>query len=258
MALMTALANQKGVVAKRTSAINFAYARYKRRHRVLAVDLDPQASPTIYFGQDPRALETQCQTIYWALCKRNAPLRSIVIPGKVDLVPASIQLDRAEREFVIELDSGTILKHKMAEIRDEYDFILIDCRPTLTILTINALIATDTVLIPVKTDYLSIMGIPLLVETIEEMKRRPNPNLKIIGVLPTMYNPRNTHDNDALDALRHEIPEDIHLFDPINRSTSFDKSAAEGMATIATHPNAPGVHNYYQVADHLIAYASKK
>jgi chromosome partitioning protein len=73
-----------------------------------------------------------------------------------------------------------------------------------------------------------------------------------------MYNPRNTHDNDALDALRQEIPLGVHFFDPINRSTSFDKSAAEGVATLATHPNAPGVLNYYQVADHLIAYASQK
>jgi len=258
MALIVALANQKGGVAKSTSAINLAYALCERGKRVLAVDMDPQASLTIYFGQDPRALEMQHKTIYWALCKENAPLTSIIIPGKVDLVPASIQLDRAEREFVIELDSGTILKHKIAEVDGLYDFILIDCRPTLTILTINALIATDAVLIPVKTDYLSIMGIPLLVETIEEMQRRPNPKLKIVGVLPTMYNPRNTHDNDALDALRQEIPADIHFFQPINRSTSFDKSAAEGVPTLATHPNTPGVHNYYQVADHLIAYASKK
>jgi chromosome partitioning protein len=220
--------------------------------------MDPQASLTVYFGQDPRALEMQRKTIYWALSRENAPLAAIIIPGNIDLVPASLQLDKAEREFVIELDSGTILKHKLAEVRDQYDFILIDCRPTLTILTINALIATDAVLIPVKTDYLSIMGIPLLVETIEEMKRRPNPQLKIIGVLPTMYNPRNTHDNDALDALRQEIHAGIYFFDPINRSTSFDKSAAEGVATLATHPNAPGVHNYYQVADYLITYASEK
>jgi chromosome partitioning protein len=258
MALIIALANQKGGVAKTTSTINLAHALCQRGKRVLAVDMDPQASLTIYFGQDPRALEMQRKTIYWALSRENAPLAAIIIPGNIDLVPASLQLDKAEREFVIELDSGTILKHKLAEVRDQYDFILIDCRPTLTILTINALIATDAVLIPVQTDYLSIMGIPLLVETIEEMKRRPNPQLKIIGVLPTMYNPRNTHDNDALDALRQEIHAGIHFFDPINRSTSFDKSAAEGVATLATHPNAPGVHNYYQVADYLIAYASEK
>ena len=169
MALIIALANQKGGVAKTTSTINLAHALCQRGKRVLAVDMDPQASLTIYFGQDPRSLEMQRKTIYWALSRENAPLAAIIIPGNIDLVPASLQLDKAEREFVIELDSGTILQHKLAEVRDQYDFILIDCRPTLTILTINALIATDAVLIPVKTDYLSIMGIPLLVETIEEM-----------------------------------------------------------------------------------------
>ena len=252
MSHVIALANQKGGVGKTTAAVNLAYALVQKGQRVLAIDVDPQASLTLYCGQDPRALEAQHQTIYWSLC-RDVELAALVIPGPPALVPASIQLAKAEQEFAQQWDSVSFLKEKLAPLRQQYDFIMLDCPPTLTLLTVNALVAADAVLIPVKTDYLSIMGIPLLLETIEHVKKRLNPYLGIVGVLPTMFSARNTHDNEALAELRRSL-EPLPIFAPIHRSTWFDKAAVEGRSTLELRPDTPGVQNYYQLADSLIAY----
>ena len=252
MSHVIALANQKGGVGKTTATVNLAYALAQKGQRVLAIDVDPQASLTLYCGQDPRALEAEHQTIYWSLC-RDVELAALVIPGPPALVPASIQLAKAEQEFAQQWDSVSFLKEKIAPLRPQYDFILLDCPPTLTLLTVNALVAADAVLIPVKTDYLSIMGIPLLLETIEHVKKRLNPYLGIVGVLPTMFSARNTHDNEALAEL-HRSLEPLHIFDPIRRSTWFDKAAVEGRSTLELRPDTPGVQNYYQLADYVIAY----
>jgi chromosome partitioning protein len=177
----------------------------------------------------------------------------LVIPGNPALIPSSIQLAKAEQEFALQWDSVSFLKEKISPLRTQYDCILLDCPPTLTLLTINALVAADAVLIPVKTDYLSIMGIPLLIETIENVRKRLNPYLGIVGVLPTMFSIRNTHDNEALSEL-HRSLQPIQIFEPISRSTWFDKSAVEGRSTLELRPDTPGVQNYYDLANHLIVY----
>ena len=135
---------------------------------------------------------------------------------------------------------------------DEYDFILIDCPPTLSLLTTNALIASDAILIPVKTDYLSIMGVPLLLETVQRLQVRGNPDLKVLGILPTMFNARNSHDNEALEELQGSLGDDITVFEAINRSTGFDKAAAEGAPTLEILPDTPGVVNYQRLGNNII------
>lgn len=253
MSQVIAIVIQKGGVGKTTSTINLAFALVQRGKRVLSVDMDPQGSLTIYSDQDPSQLEKAHKTLFYGLMK-GKPLDEIIIPGSPALLPASISLASAEHQLVSEWDSVSVLRSKLKKIRGDYDYILIDCPPTLTLLTINALAAADSIVIPVKTDHLSIMGIPLFLETADRVRERANPDLKIIGVLPTMFNARNTHDRACLQELKEGLEPDIKVFEPVNRSTAFDKSAAESRPTLEIMPGTPGVERYFELADYIINY----
>lgn len=259
MARVTAIANQKGGVGKTTSTVNLAYALTRSGARVLAVDIDPQSSLSISLGLDPRTIreleETQ-RTLYYSLVK-GVPLPDLILARNPGLIPASIRLANAEAELLSPYGAATALRDCLAPVRPRYDHILLDCPPTLSLLTVNALSAADEVLVPVKTDYLSMMGIPLLLDTIENVRRRANPELAILGILPTMYNVRNVHDQEVLGELRQIVSgRNIPIFEPINRSTGFDKAPVEGKSTLELYPNTPGVAHYATIASTILSHAA--
>jgi chromosome partitioning protein len=254
MARVIALANQKGGVGKTTSTINIASALANRGRRVLVIDADPQASLTVSFGYNPDELETQEKTLYFSILG-DKPLSALALGENPQLVPSSIQLADAEPELItnILLNAATVLKERVKEVREQYDFILIDCPPTLGLLTINGLTAADAVLIPVETNNLSVRGVELLFKTIEKLQARLNPDLQILGVLPTKYNPRYTHDNEVLHKLKERLLErGVRIFNPIHRSTAFDKATVEGKSAVELSPDILGVQVYQSVADEIL------
>lgn len=254
-AIIVAVANQKGGVGKTTSTVNLARALIESGKRVLVVDCDPQSSLSIVTGVDPQALrrlEEQGKTLYYGLVK-DTPLSELVIDGSPSLIPASIRLANAETEIVSPFGVASILKEKLEPLRDRFDVILIDCPPTLSLLTVNALTAADAVVIPCKTDYLSIMGVPLLIDTIENVRRRANPALSVIGIIPTLFNARASHDAEVLAELRNAVAHKrIEVFAPVNRATAFDKANAEGRAALELFPDTPGVEQYRLVASRIL------
>ena len=258
MTRIIAVANQKGGVGKTTSTINLAYALASRGKRVLAVDSDPQASLTVFAGQDPYQLEIQEKTLYHALVS-DAPIESLIIKGTFDLIPSSIRLASGEAELMMSPLSGpALLRDTLADIQNRYDYILIDCPPTLHLLTVNALAAAQVVLIPVKTDYLSYMGVRLLLDTIEKTRQKANRGLQVLGVLPTLFTARYSHDSELLEVMKEEMSaRKIHVFEPINRSTHFDKAPAEGKPTVQLFPDVPGADKYYQLADYIIGHETQ-
>lgn len=253
-AIIVAVANQKGGVGKTTSTVNLARALIELGKRVLVVDCDPQSSLSIVTGVDPqtlRRLEEQGKTLYYGLVK-DKPLADLVIDGAPSLIPASIRLANAETEIVSPFGVASILKEKLEPLRERFDIILIDCPPTLSLLTVNALTAADAVVIPCKTDYLSIMGVPLLIDTIENVRRRANPGLAVIGIIPTLFNARASHDAEVLVELRSAVAHKrIEVFPPVNRATAFDKANAEGRAALELFPDTPGVEQYRLVANRI-------
>jgi chromosome partitioning protein len=253
-----AIANQKGGVAKTTSTINLATALTQVGCKVLVIDSDPQSSLSIVWGINPRRmqeLDSAGLTYYFGLVK-NKPLLDLVITGSDNspsLIPASIRLANAETELASPFGTASILNEKLESLRGLFDVILIDCPPTLSLLTVNALTASDAVLIPVKTDYISVMGLTLLLDTVENVKRRANPTLEILGILPTLFNASASHDAEVLRELKASVAhKQIQVFDPVHRSTVFDKANVESKSALELFPNTKGIDQYKVAAQKII------
>ena len=243
-----AIANQKGGVAKTTTTHNLGVALAAKGKRVLLIDLDSQASLTISVGLEP--LEVK-RTIVDVLRKDGVPVGECIerISDRLHIVTSIIDLAPMEMELLSRASREKILDRALKPVRDEYDFILVDCPPQLSILTINALSCADGVIIPVKTDYLAYRGLTQLQDSIQEIQELINPGLEVLGVIATLYEKRVADDNEILAALKKEY----NVLGVIKRMAVAKKGIYDGLAVVEQTPGSEISIEYNAIADMMIA-----
>lgn len=244
-----AIAQQKGGVGKTTTAINLGAALTEIGKRVLCIDLDPQGALTAGLGHNPLALD---KTVYDALRDPHTKLANIIITTKIgyDLAPANVDLAAAEIEFVAEPGREQILKGKLKSLYSNYEYILIDCPPSLGLLTLNALTAVSQVLIPIQTQYFALRGMDLLFKTIKKIQNRINSKLKVAGILPTMYDPRTLHSKEVLEELRHVYSDQL-CATIIPYTVKFPDSNMAGESILSHAPQSSAAQAYRQLAQEI-------
>ena len=251
MARILAVANQKGGVAKTTTVINLAAALAERGERVLVVDLDAQACATFSLGLDPEDLEESGADVFMAR-ESGRQVADLVVrtADGVDLLPAAIDLAGADRALASVLGREYVVRDALAPVSAAYDWILLDCSPSLGIITINALTAAHGVIVPLQCETLSHRGVGQLLETIADVQRLTNPGLRIIGVVPTLFDGRTTHAKAVLADLGPRYG--VRVFSPISRSIRFAEAPAAGRSILATAGSSKGANDYRTLASELV------
>ncbi len=249
-----AFANQKGGVAKTTSVASVGAALIEAGQQVLLVDLDPQGSLTFSLGIDPEDVDMSISEV---LLGKTPVTDAIVVTDEgLNLVPAAINLAATEEQLVSMTGREQRLRVSLAKVADEYDWILIDCPPTLGVLTVGALSAADEVIIPLQAETLSHRGVGQLLDTIHDVRQFINPDLEIRGVLATMYDGRTSHARNVLAAIEetYELPV---LDPPIPKTIRFAEAPAIGRTILSTARTHKGADAYREIAQTLIKQAKK-
>jgi chromosome partitioning protein len=251
-ARVVALCNQKGGVGKTTSTINLGAALTEFGRRVLLVDFDPQGALSVGLGVQPHQLD---RTIYDVLMESSVSLDDVLlktnIPG-MDLVPSNIDLSAAEVQLVNEVAREQTLARALTPALPDYDLVLIDCQPSLGLLTVNALTAADEVVIPLECEFFSLRGVALLIDTIEKVRERLNPRLHIAGILATMYDARTVHGREVFARVVEAFGDTV--FDTvITRTVRFPETTVAGEPITTWAPSSSGAQQYRALAKEVLA-----
>ena len=256
-ATIISMVNQKGGVGKTTSSINLGACLAEQGRKVLLVDLDPQGALSAGLGVTH---DEDQVTVYDLMLDNTSSIHSAIKRTNVsglDLVPANIDLSAAEIQLVNEVGREQTLGRALRPVRGEYDFIIIDCQPSLGLLTVNALACSQGVIIPMECEYFSLRGLALLADTVEKVRDRINFDLDIVGILVTMFDRRTTHAREVMDRVV-EVFGDRVFNTVITRTVRFPETSVAGEPIITWAPNSPGAEQYRNLALEVIERTSQR
>ena len=253
MARVIAFANQKGGVAKTTTTLNLGVALAEQGMRVLAVDLDPQGNLTMSQGWNPDEID---RSMFDVLVHR-LPITEIVVHTEIDVAVSSIDLAGAELALSSMIGRERALEKALMTVKSEYDYILIDTPPSLGLLTINALVASNGVIVPVQCEYLSLRGLVQLENTMSMIRENLNPEVKIAGILPTMFDTRTLHSREAVEILEENFG-DLVLNTKIRKTVRFAEAPVKGQSVLKYDPTGEAASMYRDLAKEVLNGASAR
>ena len=250
MGRIIAIANQKGGVGKTTTSINLAASIAEMGKRVLAIDLDPQGNMTSGLGVDKNEVENTVYELMLDECSINESIQDTVVKG-LRLIPSNVNLAGAEIELLGINDKEYILKTAVDYIRDDYDFIVIDCPPSLNMLTVNAMTTADTVLVPIQCEYYALEGLSQLIHTINLVQERLNPNLQMGGVVFTMYDVRTKLSNQVVENVKENL--DTKIYETmIPRNIRLAEAPSYGIPINMYDSKSAGAESYRKLAKEIV------
>ena len=240
-------ANQKGGVAKTTTTLNLAVAFKEQGFRVLVIDLDPQGNLTMSQGMNPDAIE---RSMFDVLVHR-LPISEIIHPAEIDVAVSSIDLAGAELALSSMIGRERALEKALVEVRDSYDFIMVDTPPSLGLLTINAFVAATGVIVPVQCEYLSLRGLVQLENTLAMVRENLNPDVKIEGILPTMFDRRTLHSREAVEILEENFG-DLVFKTRIRKTIRYAEAPVKGSSVLKYDPTGTAAEAYRDLAKEVL------